>query len=102
MQANDEMALLPLGTRGCCQHGDPRTLAPQHQQLSGRQRDVQAGLQGDGGLAGCSAELRSGSPFAGQGSNLVWERGWRCGDGLAASLLEIQALGEALQSLPGW
>lgn len=50
----------------------------QHRQLSGIHGRIQAGLQGDGGLAGPSAETKSGSPFAGQGSNLVWERGKRC------------------------
>lgn len=65
------------GPAGAASMGTCASWVPgiQHQRLSGIHVRVEAGLQGDGRLAGPSAELRSRSLFAGQGINLVWERG---------------------------
>lgn len=69
VQANDEMALVPLGTCGCCQH--PET--PPAAALCWTQ--AQSWAPEDGALTGATAEPRNRVPFAVQASDLV-RKGW--------------------------
>lgn len=102
MQANDEMALLPLRTCGCCWHRNTHAMGPQHQQLSGIHGHVKCpkvmGNLLDPVLSQGAGHhlLARGVIWSGKGIGDVGS-----GDRLAASLLEIQALGGALQTFPG-
>lgn len=78
VQANYETALLPLGTCGCCQHGDPGALGHWHQQLSSVHRHIQAELQRMGDCLDSLLSRGTGQPLLSR--QVFWlERGRRCG-----------------------